>query len=91
MTFPTIHMNGTSAKSLMEDIDHAYHAINAAMDALRRMSPNGRDYYPQPGDALGAAMREHQARSLKLQSVKDELESLSHYIADMEHEQTRKR
>jgi hypothetical protein len=52
LAVPTIHLNGTSRESLMEDLLGAYHALTEAIAALGRACPNGRDYYPQGNDAL---------------------------------------
>ena len=77
MIAPTIHLNGTSRDEISRQLEEAYAAVNAAIDALKRAAPNGRDYYPQGLDAIDRAMDEHFARMLKLQSVADEIENLA--------------
>jgi hypothetical protein len=44
---PTIHLNGSSKKDLLDELRAAISSIDAAIDATRRTCPNGRDYYPQ--------------------------------------------
>ena len=44
---PTIHSNGSSAKSLTEDYSHARRAVGEAMTALKAVDFNARDYYVQ--------------------------------------------
>ena len=90
MTLPTIHLNGTSVESLLEDNDRAYRAINAAYDALRLAGPNGRDYYPQGGGAMEAAQDEHRERLLALHGIITQLENIGEYLAT-EQEKRRKR
>jgi|ERR1041385_2071933 hypothetical protein len=77
MTTPTIHLNGTSGKELLEGYMQALTAVREAQEKLQQTSPNGRDYYPQGSDALGNAINEHNARRDKLQSVYDELMDLA--------------
>lgn len=49
---PTIHLNGTGAKTLREEYEKAYYAIQAAIDALSEATLNGRDFYPQGDNAF---------------------------------------
>lgn len=76
MIFPTIHLNGTSAESLIDDLMKAYSAIERATDALRRATPNGRDYYPQGAEAINVARDEHVSRLRRLRDVQDEIEQI---------------
>jgi hypothetical protein len=62
MTYPTVHLNGTSKGSLEEQLRDAYDAVQVAMDKLSDAAPNGRDYYPQSPDAYYQAREEHCAR-----------------------------
>lgn len=71
---PIIHMNGTSKESLMNDLETAFFAINNALDAMRQIAPNGRDYYPQPG-LMDKAIEQHTRRCLALSSLLSELET----------------
>ena len=41
---PTIHMNGTSAKMLLNDYENAYYAVDAAIESLAKVEFNARDY-----------------------------------------------
>ena len=74
MQVPTIHLNGTPASHLAQEVEDAYAAVNAAIDALAKMTVNGRDYYPQGPDAFELANREHADRIARLRSVANELE-----------------
>lgn len=62
MKFPTIHLNGTGGEALMSDLIETNNALRAAIAALEKMAPNGRDYYPQGNDAISEASKEHRAR-----------------------------
>ena len=82
MRLPTIHINGTSAKQLLEDHCDAAHHVREALAALARCAPNGRDHYPQGPDAIQDAQREHMARADKLRAVLADLEKIAEHIAD---------
>lgn len=86
MTIPTIHLNGTSADSLISALSDAYDALNTAYDALRQCAPNGRDYYPQGPHAINVATAEHFGRLRRIQDTQAELVRLIEGIE----EQTRK-
>ncbi len=73
LTFPTIHSNGTDAMSLMNALEEAYRAIDAARDALQKTAPHGRDYYVQEGDAFLKARNDFQIRQQALATVQEEL------------------
>ena len=81
-TFPTIHMNGTSAKSLILVYDRAFDAIEQAIAALKQTTPNMRDYYPQGQAAFDNATTEHLARIGKLVEVQTEIETLMGHAYD---------
>jgi hypothetical protein len=74
---PTIHSNGTSKQSLLDGYCDAIDALHAAGSKLAAAYPNGRDYYVQDGDAIGAAMKQHEARLAKLKEVIGELEAIA--------------
>jgi len=82
MIFPTIHMNGTSAKSLIDQNRAAWNALRAAVEALDAAAPNGRDYYPQGDYAIGEAMHEHTERVKPLLKAMRELDAIAEYIYD---------
>lgn len=90
MTLPTIHLNGTSVESLLEDNDKAYRALDLALSAMRQSAPNGRDYYPQSPSAINSAIDEHQERMRKVYEVMKELETMGEHLAT-EQEKRRKR
>lgn len=74
MMVPTVHLNGTSRDELLNQIRDAHQAVGAAMDALRKATPHGRDYYPQGPDAILSAQAEHEDRMQKLAAVRAQLE-----------------
>lgn len=73
IVLPVVHMNGTARQDLIDQRDAVWTALHAAMDALREMNPNGRDYYPEPG-RMTAAEEQQRRRCLLLDQLASELE-----------------
>lgn len=71
---PIIHMNGDCKQTLLNNLEAAYTAVGAAMDALMECSPNGRNFYPEPG-RLQKAEAQHRERWDHLQAVRASLEA----------------
>ncbi len=82
LSIPTIHMNGTSRAELVDgQLMPAIDALHAAIAALERACPNGRDYYPQGRDATQEALRQHANRLHHLTAVRAELVEIAEAIA----------
>jgi len=64
------------------DAINAMDALRTAIEALDKTAPNGRDYYPQGGDALGLAFGEYLLRRDSLCNVLKELEQIAEYLSD---------
>lgn len=73
LAIPAIHSNGTSRDGLLDPLREAHDAISAAIKALAKTSPHGRDYYVQPGDPTQTAIAQHRARLTKLHEVQEEI------------------
>lgn len=84
LTMPIIHLNGSSARSLLEDSCTAMTAVRKAIDALNVTGPNARDYYPKGPEFFRVAQDQHHARIAKLQEVLAELEQIAEYISDQD-------
>ncbi len=82
LTKPTIHLNGTSAGSLLDSYTEASSAIYKALRQLCESAPNGRDYYLQDEGALKTATEQHESRVKRLQSVIAELQELAEHVAE---------
>jgi len=61
---PTIHLNGTGAKSLADEYYAVYHSIGRASDSLQAATCNARDFYPQ-GDAAWQQARNERAEMFR--------------------------
>lgn len=74
LAVPFVHMNGDRRETLLTNLENAYTAVMAAMDAMRQCAPNGRNAYPQPG-LMQRLEAQHRTRQEYLQAVADSLEA----------------
>lgn len=81
ITLPTIHLNGTSKKDLIEGYENAFLKINDAVEEVNKIQFHSRDYYPQGNDAWNKAVEERINMKKKLKEVEDYiLKHLTHLI-----------
>ncbi len=71
ITLPTIHLNGTGARSLVDEYHAVYQAIDRASAALAAATCNARDFYPQGDGAWQQARKERDEAFRKLKEVQD--------------------
>jgi len=76
MRIPTIHMNGTGKRMLVEGYENAYHALREAQKALSKIEFNARDYYVQGPQAWTEARKEMDERFAALGKVEQEIEAI---------------
>ncbi len=79
---PIIHMNGTSAAELRDQLGEAVTTLERALKALREAAPNQRDYYPVDG-LWEKARRQFFDRQDKLEEVLESL--MDEYEAMTDH------
>lgn len=82
MRIPTIHLNGTGKKMLLEGYLEAYRAIRQAKKALTNIEFNPRDYYVQGSNAWEEATREMQERFNALSKIENEIEEIAEAIQE---------
>jgi hypothetical protein len=82
ISIPTVHMNGTSYADLLEHVLKAYRSLRDTEQALRDMTPNGKDYYIQGDGAGEEARRQHQRRLNAIRDIQEELEEIACGIQD---------
>lgn len=78
---PTIHSNGTSKDSLLDEACAALRAIEAAQAAIPH--PNGRDYYPQGPTVTTKAIDQSNGWRKRLNDLYAELEEYTSKLADL--------
>lgn len=79
---PTIHLNGSGRQRLLDQARDAADALREAIDALRLMSPNGRDFYPQGDGAIRAAIAAHTQRIATIEGIHAEVMAYAERVAD---------
>ena len=72
MISPTLNVNGTSAADLIDPRRAAFDHLTKAIDSLRQVTPNGRDY-PGDADRCDADRREHFDRILTLNALREQI------------------
>ena len=82
MITPTIHSNGTGKDMLQRDYMAARQAILDAIEAMRKIEFNARDYYPQGPEAWNLAREEQLARFRAIEKVADDFEKIAISIVD---------
>ena len=80
ITLPIVHLNGTGQLELIQQRIGVHKALEAAYRTLKKMAPNGRDYYPAGPAAMEAAIEQHQRRMLVLDGLMNELEYEIHAL-----------
>jgi hypothetical protein len=78
---PPLHLNGSGKKNLVNDRCDAIRALGDAINAMRLMSPHGRDYYTEEG-SYEKAREQHMDRMERVAAVISELEAETQKIAD---------
>ena len=82
MITPTIHSNGTGKDMLLRDYMAARQAILDAIEAMRKIEFNARDYYPQGPEAWNLAREEQLARFRAIDKVADDFKKIAISIVD---------
>ena len=72
MISPTLNVNGTSAADLIDPRLAAFDHLTKAIDSLRQVTPNGRDY-PGNAERCDADRREHFDRILTLNALREQI------------------
>lgn len=70
MTFPQIHINGTSRETLFLGYQNASDKLREFITAWQAIEFNVRDYYPMGDDAFSAAANMRQEMETKIRDVK---------------------
>ena len=74
LVLPIVHFNGTSAETLRHQRENVYFVLQQSLEVMRGMSPNGRDYYLEPG-RLEKAEEQHARRCRTIAALMDEIET----------------
>ena len=83
LTVPTVHLNGSGFKLLMEQYREAVEAVGNACEALP--VPHGRDYYVQADGTYKVARQQFQGQHAKLTEVLTELRTIAREIYRQPH------
>lgn len=83
VTIPSIHLNGTLARSLCAEIRDVVDALAIARRALQNMTVHGRDHYVKlDKESFSKARAEHEARFAAIDNLEKELTEIYLGIRD---------
>ena len=74
---PTIHLNGSSRRDLLEKHMEILDACRGLLTAMRAATPNGRDYYPQGEKAAIEARDAFNDRYMAISRIYDDFEQIA--------------
>ena len=83
MQFPQLNINGTDGLELLTSYEKAMHAVEDALNVLRKLDVHGRDYQTITDirNAVLTAQREHRERIAKVDGVWRDLIAIGEDIA----------
>lgn len=81
MKQPTIHINGTSANALFEEVLEILHSTRESKQLVERMTVHGRDFYPQGEGAIMDAIDAKIALLTKYDVIIKELTEYGEYLS----------
>jgi hypothetical protein len=79
---PTIHLNGTGAKSLLAGYDQAYDAVRALHYRMSAIEFNSRDYYVDGPESWEAACDAMVAINQKIKDIETYIDTHLMHIHD---------
>lgn len=74
VVLPIIHQNGTHPDRLIQALADFRYELSSLKDKLGTISPNGRDYYQDPG-TMNLAVEQHQRRAKVLKDLLAEIDA----------------
>jgi len=83
LPLPEIHPNGSGQNSLLGQMVDAVNALKLAADAMRESYPHMRDYYTLDPAIHSEAVKQHQDRISRIESLIEEYESIAVAIASL--------
>lgn len=81
---PMIHLNGTAAEDLEEQLRNAIEGCDALLIALNACTPHGRDYYPYGAERIHEALKDHSKRYAAVSQIRCQLELIVLGIQEQE-------
>lgn len=81
LEYPTIHLNGSCADTLYNDLKEAYQALETAIDKVRQTAPHGRDYYvKEDQDSFKNARIQYENRMNVLNTIAEDLALIANKV-----------
>lgn len=81
---PTVNLNGTGARQLIEGYTETLWKLREARDALAQITPHGRDYQTVASTFMDVASRQHAHRMKMLNRISMEIEQIALAVQDQD-------
>lgn len=79
---PTVHLNGTSKRMLLEGYQNAWQSLQTTIETLAKAECHPRDYYVHPDpDAYIKARDQRDKQFEDLRRIQQEIEVIVHHIS----------
>jgi hypothetical protein len=75
-------LNGDTEETLMRGLEESHHVLNQALEVMRMMAPNGRNYYPIGAQAYGEATDQYRAMCQRIHDTQAEIHAIMEGILD---------
>lgn len=79
---PVVHLNGDTKETLLRGYEESYHVLNQALEVMRMMAPNGRNYYPLGNAAYGEAADQYREMCKRIHDTQVEIHAIMEGILD---------
>jgi hypothetical protein len=79
---PSVHINGTSKEELLNQVLDVLICLRAALEAMAKAAPHGRDYYVQTSHAIHHAISQHMYRCRTIHELVGEYQQIACKISD---------
>lgn len=74
---PQVHLNGDTEETLMQGLGESHHSLTQALEVMRSMAPNARNYYTLGSSAYSEAADQYAAMCKRLHETQSEIEAIA--------------
>lgn len=82
LVVPMVHLNGDTEDTLMRGLEESHHVLNQAMEVMRMMAPNARNYYTIGNAAYGQASDQYRVMCQRIFDTQAEIQAIMEGIQD---------
>ena len=79
---PQVHLNGDTEDTLMRGLEESHHVLNQALEVMRMMAPNARNYYTMGNHGYGEAADQYPEMCGRIADTQQEIIAIMEGIQD---------